>query len=488
MHRVVVFFALTSIFNVNVVQADWPQWRGPNRSGYLPSATPLIQSLPPEGIAPTWAFENFPGGNNGGWSSPVVRDGCVYLFAHTKTKNPDRTATPSKYPWLSPEKRVGMSDEEYAEYEVKRRNENEKQSKAFRFDERLVCLQLDTGTILWERSEPSKYTRFVQSGTPCITDNYVLVLGAERTAHCFDAKTGETVWSQRLPGEFRDEFFASSFAVADGVALIACGPLVALRIADGELLWQGDAPTDYQSHSSPAVWMSDQGAIAVANTARGITQAYRVSDGSKLWELQSGAGQSTPIVNNDWLLTYGSSRKNGLKAFQLDPSAPTNKPEMKWQFQRAADSGSTPVVYKGHIFVQGDKRLAKLDLANGKSSWQTTLRISNPRYTSLIATGDQVFYAWEGVLAFNADSDRFETLYEAKIDADRFLIAKDDLRKKLKIDEISSQPDGAAASEKLWQRQAIRSGPLGCSTPAFSDGRMIVRLRDTVVCYDLRQR
>ena len=46
--------------------------------------------------------------------------------------------------------------------------------------------------------------------------------------------------------------------------------------------------------------------------------------------------------------------------------------------------------------------------------------------------------------------------------------------------------DGQEISEKLWQQKAIKSGPLACSTPAVSDGRIVLRLRNAVACYDLR--
>ena len=481
-----IVFGLVMLPSLREVAADWPQWRGADRNGYVETSA-LIDSLPAEGLAPKWSLESFPGGNSGGWSSPIVSDGRVYLFSHTKTKNPKVELAESKYPWLSPDKRVGMTDEEYQAYEVKRRDENERRAKAFRFDERLVCLDLESGEVIWDKSEESKYTRFVQSGTPCVAQGRVFVLGAERTARCYDAATGNVLWSQRLPGDFRDEFFASSFTVVDDVALVACGPLVALNASDGAVLWKGDAPLDYQSHSSPAIWNAGTAKVVIVNTSGGKTQAYRADSGEKLWELSAGAGQSTPIVAGDRLLVYGSSRKSGLSAYSLDRDQLAKTPEREWQFQRAADSGSTPVVRDDAVFVQGEKRLAKVRLSDGDTEWQTTMKISNPRYTSLIAAGDQVFFGWEGLLAFQADGDRFQALYEAKVDADQHLITTADLRKKLKMDEVSTGQDGAGNAEKLWQKNAVATGPLACSTPAVSDGRMIIRLRDAVVCYDLRK-
>jgi hypothetical protein len=81
----------------------------------------------------------------------------------------------------------------------------------------------------------------------------------------------------------------------------------------------------------------------------------------------------------------------------------------------------------------------------------------------------------------DADADKFQPIYDAEIDSTGSLIAAEDLRKKLQLDQLES-----GAAEKTWQQQAIQSGPLACSTPAFSDGRLVIRLRNALVCYDLR--
>ena len=48
----------------------------------------------------------------GGWGSPVVAGGMVYLFAHVREQI--RELGERQFPWLPPDKRVGMSEEEYA--------------------------------------------------------------------------------------------------------------------------------------------------------------------------------------------------------------------------------------------------------------------------------------------------------------------------------------------------------------------------------------
>ena len=212
----------------------------------------------------------------------------VFVYSHSKQKSGDGDVGEKKYPWLPPEKRTGMTDEEYAEYEVKRRDEDERRAKAYRFDQRLICLDLNSGDVIWEKTTDAVYSRFVQSGTPCVADGRVFVLGPGRMAYCHDAATGEVLWKEKLPGEFRDEFFASSFVVDGNTAIIACGPLFALNVSDGQFRWKSDEPADYHSHSSPVIWRTAETSVAICNAGGGRTQAFRVADGQKLWELRFG--------------------------------------------------------------------------------------------------------------------------------------------------------------------------------------------------------
>ena len=41
-------------------------------------------------------------------------------------------------------------------------------------------------------------------------------------------------------------------------------------------------------------------------------------------------------------------------------------------------------------------------------------------------------------------------------------------------------------STKIFKREIGDQGPLACATPAVTDGRLYVRMRDKLACYDLR--
>ncbi|MEQ8790907.1 MAG: PQQ-like beta-propeller repeat protein [Pirellulaceae bacterium] len=482
MLRFAVALALIVCTSFTAEAADWNQWRGPDRDGVANVSPPLREALPDAGLKPIWMnTQDLPEAKSGGWSSPVVADGRVYVFAHSKKQLSE--PGPKKFPWLPPEKRVGMSDEEYQAYEVKRRDEDEARAKAYEYKEIVYCLDAESGKLLWTNEQDSVYTRFAQSSSPAVIEGRLYVLGAGRVARCIDAASGKDLWDRQLPGEFRDEYLQSSFAVADGVAVVLCGALFGLDARTGDVLWENNDDESRTLHSSPAIYQAGDRQLIIANIPGGETICVNPKDGRTLWRVESQAGHSTPLVVGDKLLTYGSSRKAGLRCFQLSPEGA----EELWICQRVADPGSSPVVVDGNVYVQGERRLACVDLATGDQMWMTDLDISNPRYTSLVAADGKVLYAFEGVLCFSADPQEYKQLMNARIDADGLLAEETAFRRQLNMDELEKTAEGQKEAEQLWRKTFNNAGPLPCASPAIVDGRIYVRLKNGVACYDLRK-
>lgn len=463
---------------------QWPQWRGAARTGASTDGPELRTSLPAEGLEPVWLSEKISGGGSGGWGSPAIAEDRVFIYVPTRTRREDVQLPPRKFPGLSAEEREAMSEEDLRAYDEKRREEDLERAKQFRYEEILYCLDLHSGETLWEAKVAGQHARFVPSVTPAVIDGRVFLLGSGRNAHCFDAESGEQVWSQKLPGEFRDEFFQSSFLVADGVAVVLCGRLFGMNSRDGSVLWQSDGPADAQLHSSPVLWRPQEGEpLVICNLPGGKTEAFELRTGKRRWSLDSGAGHSTPVVSGDRLLTYGGSRKQGLRCYRLD----TTEPELLWMYRRLADPGSSPAVAGDTVYVQGERKLACVDLESGRAHWQTMLALSNPRYASPIVAGGQLLFAWEGLVAAEAAPDGFNLIYQAAVDREGILAEEDDMRRLLEIDQLGQDADGQAEAERRWQQEVVQPGPLACSTPAVADGRLVVRLRNHIACYDLRK-
>jgi outer membrane protein assembly factor BamB len=440
--------------------------------------TPLRSHLPADGLAPLWESETIPAAGNGGWSSPIVWDGKVYLFAHQRTAL--KKLGPQKYPFFFRETRPEVTKEQYEEYEKKRRAEDLERGKAFDFREVLYCLDSATGKSLWKNERPSVYTRFLQSGTPIVDHGKVYILGAGLNARAVDARTGRDLWQTRLPGEFVDDFMMSSFVVADGVAAVLAGHLRGLDAETGKILWEGDPQRTRGVHSSPVAWQSPDGPRLIANVAGHDTICVEPKTGREIWRVQSDANLSTPVILGERMLTLGNNRRGGLRCFQLSPQGA----ELAWKYQRLADKGSSPVVVGDYVYAQGERRLACVALADGREAWSATLDLESPQYTSLVAGDGKVIYAFGGVIMFAADPAAYRPLFEAKIDK-RGLMAPEKLfRGRLKLDEIERGPGGQEKALKIYQREVGSQGPLPCSSPALVAGRLYLRLRDRLACYD----
>jgi hypothetical protein len=290
------------------------------------------------------------------------------------------------------------------------------------------------------------------------------------------------LWETRLPGEFLDEFMMSSFAVVDDVAVVLAGHLRGLDANTGKLLWEGDPQKTRGVHSSPTVWKAGDTSYFLANVAGADTVCLEPKTGREIWRVKSEANLSTPLVVGNRLITLGNNRRGGLRCFELTASGA----ELIWKYQRIADKGSSPLVVGDHVYAQGERRLACVELATGKEAWSTTLDLALPQYTSLVAADNKVIYAYDGLLCFTADAAAYKPLFEVKFDKTGLMASEQSFRQRLKLDELEKTPKGQEKSAKLYQREVGQQGPLPCASPALADGRLYLRLRNSLACYDLR--
>ncbi len=422
------------------VTMDWAQWRGPGRNGVADHSPRLLDRLPDGGLAPTWQSESLLSAFDGGWGCPVVAGGRVYLFVHNRGLRPGIVLPPQKFPWKP---QGDTPDAQYADYEVHRRDEEEVRAKNYAFYETLWCFDASTGKTIWKQSYESVYTRFMQCGTVAVHAGRVYALGAGRVARAFDAVTGKQAWETRIPGQFRDEMFSSSFAIADGVAAVLCGHFVGLDANSGSLLWQGDTRSTRGTDSSPTVWSHGGKEYFIVNVNRNETIAVEPRSGRELWREQTFADNSTPVIVGDAMVTLGGSRKGGVRRYDLSPEKPT----LRWHYTQLADQGSSPVIVGAHVYAQGGNTLACLSLEDGSVAWQAQLDREQPRFTSLIAADGKVLYTYGGFLSFAADPAGYKPLADG-----RFLT------------------NGILAT-----RPGTTGAPLDHASPALADGRLFIR-------------
>ena len=92
--------------------------------------------------------------------------------------------------------------------------------------------------------------------------------------------------------------------------------------------------------------------------------------------------------------------------------------------------------------------------------------------------------------SLNADRGRRPeelAVINAKIDEKGRLGSVASFREQLKIDELETTAEGQRKAERIWRRKFNKNSPLACSSPAIADGRIYIRVRNGIACYDLRQ-
>ena len=246
MYRHLLLTTLT-LLSVPALAGDWNQWRGPDRNG-LGDATPLVDRLPEADVMePSWVRERIPAAFSGGWSSPLVVDGKVYLFVHANIATVPRSEIPErKYLFLKYVQRQKMTDEEIAEHERKSREERLVLSKYYKYAEQVHCRDAATGKTDWVREIDSFYTRTIQSGTPCIREGRIYELFAGLVLRCLDASDGRDLWTRKLPVEFvENQHYMSSPTI---MLVVLAGRLFGVDLATGEVVWQSPAESHHGNH------------------------------------------------------------------------------------------------------------------------------------------------------------------------------------------------------------------------------------------------
>ena len=193
---------------------DWPQFRGPNRDGNWDEMG-ILESFPREGLKIRWRQ---PVG--GGWSSPVVVQGRVFVFDVELIKPSAR--------------------------------------------ERLHCFEEKTGKVLWVYAYEEKYGEWSYvpergagpTATPIVERDRIYVVGANGNTHCLDVKAGTVIWEKNIGREYQvAEMSCRPSPLIEGSLLIVFtgakpgASVLALDKLTGKEVWK--ALDDPVSNSSP---------------------------------------------------------------------------------------------------------------------------------------------------------------------------------------------------------------------------------------------
>jgi outer membrane protein assembly factor BamB len=260
---------------------DWPQFRGPNGSG-VSASTGLPEVFGPEKNV-VWKTPLPPG-----HSSPVLTRDRVFVTAYEEEKaNAGQQST------------VGAKG-----------NAPAKNHKLL-----VICLDRQTGKILWQREVPRAREGRLQnvnnpaSPSPVTDGSNVYVFFQEFGLVSYD-NAGKERW--RLPlGPFNMfyGFGASPILVEDKVILPVdqdspSSYLIAVDKTSGRVRWKVERPAVISGYSTPIIYQPKQGAKQIVVPESFQLSAYSVADGKRVWWVRGLACEMKSIASSDGEYAY----------------------------------------------------------------------------------------------------------------------------------------------------------------------------------------
>ncbi|MHA3774038.1 PQQ-binding-like beta-propeller repeat protein [Verrucomicrobiota bacterium sgz303538] len=303
--------------------ADWPQWRGPERTGHVPAGELVPSTLPSEPKI-VWRV---PIGE--GFASPVVAGGKVFYLdnkdgqevAHAADASTGRELWQATIfsshkdgfgtgPRCTP---VVDGDRVYV------------QSAKGEFQ----CLAVADGKVKWrtnfvtdfgaiyigEKGKAAGASRHGAAGAPIIDgDNVIVQVGSSQGASlvAFNKATGEVVWkSQNDQTSYSPPILATIAGTRQLIAFTA-EALIGLDPRNGNLLWRAPLKTALGRHvTTPIVWKN---LVIVASHQIGLVAMRIAAAGgaftaTEAWVNKSAAMNfSSPVLVGDYLYGLGPSR------------------------------------------------------------------------------------------------------------------------------------------------------------------------------------
>lgn len=316
------------------VATDWPQFRGPNRDGKWDDSE-ILESFSRKGLKIRWRHAV-----GGGFSSPVVAEGRVFVFDVELTKPTSR--------------------------------------------ERLHCFEERTGRVLWNYVYEEHYGEWAfvpergagPTATPIIEQDRIYAVGANGYTHCLDVKTGSVIWQKNIGQEYTvEEMSCRPSPLIEGPLLFVFtgakpgATVLALDKLTGKEIWK--ALDDHVSNSSPIV-ITSAGRRQLIVWSDNSIASLDPAKGHIYWrELMSTSNNdsvATPVFEGNRLLVSGLM----IELNSDRPAATFRWPENRVASKRLLSNTSTPVLQRDYIYsCKSPGELVCLEAASGRQVWST---------------------------------------------------------------------------------------------------------------------
>ena len=351
---------------------DWPEWRGKGRLG-LWTETGILDLFPEGGLEFAWRVPI-----RSGFAGPAVADGRVFVLDYQEDPG----------------------------------------SRTMDGRERLLCLDEETGEVLWTHEWPTTYRMLMATyatgprATPTVDGDRVYVVGATGMILCLRTDTGEVVWqinSIEQSGTYVPVWGVSSAALIDGdkvICLVGGDPDAKVMAFDkhtGAEIWRALSSEWEMGYAQPIIYEAG-GARQLIIWHPQAVSSLNPDTGETYWEepwdVPSGLTIATPVKSGPFL--FFTQFWAGSMMMRLNEDRPAAS--VAWQrggkSERPEDTVSlhsqntTPIIIDDHIYgVDSYGELRGLDLETGERAWTSDEMTVQARWGTafIVKNGDRFF-------------------------------------------------------------------------------------------------
>ncbi len=357
---------------------DWPQFRGPGGEGHAAvSGVPLRWS---ESANVTWKVP-VPGR---GWSSPVVKDGRVWLT----------TAT--------------------GDHDVSLR------ALAFDLATGRELVNVEVFRVRGARAINKKNSW--ASPTPIVDGDRVYVhYGADGTAAL--TTSGAIVWQARFPYDSQHGGGGSPVLHA-GLLIFSCDGsdqafVVAVDAGTGKVRWKTSRryPAD-QAYTTPLVIrVGERDQVVSVGAYRAA--AYDAQNGKEIWRVSYGDGFSNvprPVFGHGLVFIATGFHQPAVMAVRPDGTGDVTNSHVAWTLRRGAPLTPSPLLVADELYLVTDAGIATcVDAKTGTVLWQQ--RLDGTFSASPVFAGGHIYFLSEqGVTTVIAPGRTFRALATNTLD------------------------------------------------------------------------
>ena len=350
---------------------------------------------------------------------------------------------------------------------------------------------LQDGTnILWKSP--------VQKGgynSPVINGRNVFFTGADNAArelYCYDVNTGELKWKleasgiagspSTMPRVNEDTGLAASTVATNGsqvCAIFATGDIICADM-EGNKLWAKNlgVPDNHYGFASSLLIYGNIVIVQYDNDTSPKLMALSLANGNTVWSKNRSerATWASPMIayidNKPQLIVMGNPN---ITAYN-----PANG-EQIWQVScMSGEVGASACASDGIVFGASENaKMVAINASDGQVVWESNEYL--PEVSSPAATKDVLFIATSYGVLSTFDTKTGELLAEHDLGV-QFYSSPMIVEGKVYLASVEGKIYIFSANKEATLINTIDTGEHTFATPAFTDGKMIIRTNESIYC------